>query len=66
MRIKNHVTKTGLKKKLRNDLWSDPIKVTKIVSDQNIEIDLNGTLKIVHIDNVKRKEPDRLTNQLSH
>ena len=66
VRIKNHVTKTGLKKKLRNDLWSDPIKVTKIVSDQNIEIDLNGTLKIVHIDNVKLKEPDRLTNQLSH
>lgn len=60
VRIKNQQTKTGLKTKLRNDMWSDPVKVTRIVSDQNIEVDLKGEKKIIHIDNVKRKEPERL------
>ena len=36
VRVKMPQTKVGLKKKLRNDLWSDPVKRNKI--KQKIEI----------------------------
>ena len=53
-------TRSGLKKKLRNDLWSEPWEISKVLSEQNIEIVLNGKYKIVNVDNVKIKEPDRI------
>ncbi|RNA25304.1 hypothetical protein BpHYR1_001126, partial [Brachionus plicatilis] len=40
-------TKSGLKKKLLNDLCSEPWKISKVLSEQNIEITSNG------------KKPDR-------
>lgn len=60
VRLKNFQTKVGLKKKLRNDLWSEPFKITKILSDQNIEIDINNKKKVINVNNVKKKEPERI------
>ncbi|RNA21376.1 hypothetical protein BpHYR1_024647, partial [Brachionus plicatilis] len=38
VRVKLPQTRIGLKKKLRNDLWSEPLKITKVISEQNIEV----------------------------
>ena len=38
VRLKQPQTKVGLKKKLRNDNWSEPRTITKVINDQNIEI----------------------------
>ncbi|CAF0859482.1 unnamed protein product [Brachionus calyciflorus] len=59
VRIKQPQTKINLKKKLRNDLWSDPVKIVDVLSNQNILIENKGKRKIVNINNVKKKEPDR-------
>ena len=59
VRIHKPQTKVGLKKKLRNDLWSEPVKISKVISDQNIEVEWNNKKKIVNVNNVKKKEPDR-------
>ena len=57
VRIKQPQTKIGLKKKLRNDLWSDPFEVTRVISNQNIEVKLrNNKIKIININNVKKFE----------
>jgi hypothetical protein len=61
IRLKRPQTIVGLKKKLRNDLWSEPYKITKVISDQNVEIDLGNTKKVVNVNNIKKKEPERLT-----
>ena len=65
VRIKRQETKPGLKKKLRNDFWSDPVEITKINSDQNITVKWNENEKTVHIDNVKRKEPNRFLSLIN-
>ena len=49
-------TMSGLKKKLRNDLWSEPHIITKVLSEQNVE--LNGK-KVVNVNNIKKKEGDK-------
>ena len=50
------MTQTGLKKKLRNDNWSDPYVINKVISNQNIEINLpEGKRKVVNVNNLKRK-----------
>lgn len=59
VRVKQKQIKLGLKKKLSNQKYSDPCKITKIISDQNIEINVKGKNKIVNVDNVKKKEKDR-------
>lgn len=56
VRIKQHQTKVGLTKKLRNDLWSEPYPITRVMNEQNIEIDINGNRKIINVDNAKMKE----------
>lgn len=63
VRVKRPQTKIGLKKKLRNDLWSDPLEVSKVFSEQNVEIKLNdGKRKTVNTCNIKLKESERLVN----
>ena len=54
VRLNNPVTKVGLKKKLRNDIWSAIAKVKRVVSPQNLEIEINNKTKIVNINNLKR------------
>jgi hypothetical protein len=56
VRIKQPLTKVGLKKKLRNDHWNDPVQIIDVKSDQNIEIELNGKRKIVNVDNKNPKK----------
>ena len=55
VRVKQMKTKRGLRKKLRNDLWSEPQIITKVLSEQNVE--LNGK-KVVNVNNIKKKEGD--------
>jgi hypothetical protein len=40
VRVKKPLTPVGLKAKLRTDLWSEPVEVTKVLSKQNVEIKL--------------------------
>ena len=63
VRIRQPQTKIGLKKKLRNDLYSEPVRINKVVSDQNVEIEINNKKKIVNVDNIKKKEPNRLISR---
>ncbi len=56
IRLRQPETQIGLKKKLRNDIWSEPKVISKVISPQNNEID---NRKIVNVNNVKKKEPDR-------
>jgi hypothetical protein len=60
VRIKQPLTKVGLKSKLRNDHWSKPLEIQKVLSKQNIAIKLpNGKTKVVNVNNVKKKEKSR-------
>ena len=63
VRIKKFQTETGLKKKLRNEIWSEPYKITKVLSKQNVEIsdldESNRSKRVVNVNNIKKKEPDR-------
>lgn len=59
VRIKQPQTKTNLKKKLRNDLWSNPLKIEDVLSDQNLVVNYKGKSKVVNVNNVKKKEPTR-------
>ena len=61
--IKQTQTKIFINKKLRNDLWSDPFEVTRVISNQNIEVKLrNNKLKIININNVKKFEGSIVKN----
>ena len=60
VRVKQPLTKIGLKKKLRNDHWSEPMEIKNVPSEQNVEIQLpNGKRKIVNNNNIKLKEQKR-------
>jgi hypothetical protein len=55
VRLKQPQTKTGLKKKLRNDKWSEPYTVNRVISPQNVEIRLgNNKDKVVNVNNIKK------------
>ena len=56
VRIKQPQTKIGLKKKLRKDIWSEPRKITRVISPENVEI---NNKKVVNVNNIKKKEPTR-------
>ncbi len=59
VRIKQPLTPVGLKKKLRNNHWSDAVQVTKVISEQNVEVRLpNGKLKVLNVNNVKRSNEE--------
>ena len=60
VRVKVPQTKIGLKKKLRNDLWSEPLKITKVISEQNIEVVDKNRKKVINVNNVKLKEAERI------
>jgi hypothetical protein len=45
-----------LKTKLQHNKWSEPIKVSKIISPQNIEVVVNNKSKVVNVNNVKKSE----------
>ena len=64
-RLKQPATKVGLKKKLRNDLWSKPFKIIRVISPQNVEIALNGNkTKVVNVNNIKKSEKtDRVSDE---
>ena len=53
-RIKNPVTKIGLKKKLRNDKWGNPVKIVRVSSPQNIEVEIKDKRKVVNVKKVKK------------
>ena len=54
IRIRQPLTKIGLKKKIRNDIWSDPMEITRCVSSRTVEVKLpNGKVKNVASDNIK-------------
>lgn len=59
VRVKRQQTRVGLKKKLRNDHWSEPLRVSKVVCDQNVEVEIGNKTKIVNVNNIKKKEPTR-------
>ena len=64
VRVYKPQTIVGLKKKLRNDLWSEPCRINKVMSDQNVEIEHNNKRKVVNVNNIKKKEPDRCSNEI--
>ena len=38
-------------------MWSDPVKITRVISPQNVEVELkNNKKKIVNINNIKKFE----------
>ena len=49
-----------MKSKLRNDHWSEPFKVLKVLEDKNVIVSINGKSKTLNIDNVKKKERDQV------
>ena len=59
VRVKQLATKIGLKRKLRNDLWSDAYKITKVVSPTNVEIQFKNKTKVINVNNIKKKELNR-------
>jgi hypothetical protein len=60
VRVKQPLTRVGLKAKLRNDHWSQPMEIQKVLSKQNIAIKLpNGKTKVVNVNNVKKREKAR-------
>lgn len=59
VRVKQLATKVGLKRKLRNDLWSDAYKITKVVSPTNVEIQFKNKTKVINVNNIKKKELNR-------
>lgn len=55
VRLKQPLTKVGLKAKLRNDKWSDPLRISRIISSENVEIELpNKKKKVVNVNNIKK------------
>jgi hypothetical protein len=65
VRIKQHLTPVGLKKKLRNNNWSELLEVNKVVSKQDIEIKLpNGKNKIINVNNAKPAEKKRMYSEV--
>jgi hypothetical protein len=54
IRVKTHTIKPGLKRKLQNKKWSDPVKILKVVSPQNVEIEFKGKTKILNVNNIKK------------
>jgi hypothetical protein len=64
VRLKIHPTKIGLKKKLRNDNYGDPVKINQVLSEQNIEVLIKDKPKIINVRNCKPKEPDRIVTEI--
>ena len=59
IRLEQPATKQGLKKKLRNDLWQGPYRITDSNDKGNVELDIKGKKKWVHINRVKPAEKSR-------
>ena len=59
VRVKQFATKVGLKRKSRNDLWSDAYKITKVISPSNVEIQFKNKTKVINVNNVYKKELNR-------
>jgi hypothetical protein len=49
VRLRQFPTKIELKKKLRNDHYSDLVQITKVISNQNVEIKLKNKSKVVNV-----------------
>ena len=56
VRLRQPQTKSGLKKKLRKDMWSEPREIIKVLNDQNVEL---ANKKVVNVNIIKKKEPAR-------
>lgn len=59
IRLEQPATKSGLKKKLRKDLWQGPYKVTNTNEKGNVEVDIRGKKKWIHVNRVKPAEKSR-------
>ena len=59
LRLKSPVTKTGLKTKLRRDIYQGPYEVTKTFENGNVDLSINGKYKTVHLNRTKPGEPLR-------
>jgi hypothetical protein len=66
VRVKRPQTRIGLKTKLRKDLWSEPFQITRVLSNKNIEVQWTPKQKkALSVDNVKPKEPDRISETIN-
>ncbi|CAF1122252.1 unnamed protein product [Brachionus calyciflorus] len=53
-------SRQGLTHKLRNDKWTGPFKVFKVMDNNNLELEIaNGKTKIVHVNKIKHAEESR-------
>jgi hypothetical protein len=59
IRLRQKVIKPGLKRKLSGQKYTEPLKITKVISPQNIEIEIKGKKKVVNVNNVKKREKQR-------
>ena len=55
VRVRSEVTKQGLSRKLRGDLWSKPVEVLE-VKDNNVKIKVNNKIRFVNQARVKLME----------
>jgi hypothetical protein len=54
IRIKNHTINIGLKRKLQYNKWSEPVKILKVLSPQNVEVEHKGKMKVLNVNNIKK------------
>ena len=59
VRLKQKTLRQGLKSKLRGDKWSEPFKVLEVPSPQNVRIQFKNKSKVINVNNLKHKEPER-------
>jgi hypothetical protein len=65
VRMHNKTIQQGLKFKLRNDRYGEPCEIIEVLSPQNIKIKWKGKTKVINVNNVKPKEPDRSLSEKS-
>jgi hypothetical protein len=63
VRLRSKTIHQGLKSKIRNDKFGDPMEIVEVLSPQNIRIKWKGSTKVINVDNCKPKEPDRINDQ---
>lgn len=60
IRVQSLATKVGLSRKLRNDIYKGPFKITRVGLNGNVEVDLVKERKWIHMNRIKPAEIDRV------
>ena len=55
VRVSSEVTKVGLSRKLRGDLWSKPIEIVEVI-ENNVRLEVNGKSKLINMARIKLAE----------